>query len=87
MEVLPNIDPFRERYNEVELQLSEPDVFKDAFRASSLNRELTRDIGHDVSSDALGTQMTEQAFYSVCSSSAVLEASGNNAMTSSAGWE
>ena len=42
MEVLPNIDPFRERYNEVELQLSEPDVFKDAFRASSLNRELTR---------------------------------------------
>lgn len=46
-----------------------------------------RDIGHGVSSDALGTQMTEQAFYSVCSSSAVLEASGNNAMTSSAGWE
>jgi peptide chain release factor 1 len=42
MEVLPNIDPFRERYNEVELQLSEPDVFKDAFRASSLNREFTR---------------------------------------------
>ena len=42
MEVLPNIEPFRERYNEVELQLSEPDVFKDAFRASSLNRELTR---------------------------------------------
>jgi len=42
-----------------------------------------RDIGHGVSSDALGTQMTEQAFYSVCSSSAVLEASGNNAMTNS----
>ena len=42
MEVLPNIEPFRRRYNEIELQLSEPDVFKDAFRASSLNRELTR---------------------------------------------
>jgi len=42
MEVLPNIEPFRQRYNEIELQLSEPEVFKDAFRASSLNRELTR---------------------------------------------
>jgi peptide chain release factor 1 len=42
MEVLPNIKPFRSRYNEIELLLTEPDVFKDALRASSLNRELTR---------------------------------------------
>ena len=42
MEELPNIEPFRKRYDEIEKQLSEPDVFKDAQRASTLNREHTR---------------------------------------------
>ena len=43
MEELPiNIQPFRKRYQEIESQLAEPDVFKDAMRASSLNREHTR---------------------------------------------
>lgn len=42
MEGLPNIEPFRQRHKEIENQLSEPDVFKDAMRASSLNREHTR---------------------------------------------
>ena len=41
MEELPNIEPFRIRYEEIEKQLSEPDVFKDARRASALNREHT----------------------------------------------
>ena len=30
MDLLPNIDPFRQRYNELEQKLSDPDVFKDA---------------------------------------------------------
>lgn len=42
MEELPNIEPFRQRSKEIENQLAEPDVFKDALRASSLNREHTR---------------------------------------------
>ena len=42
MEGLPNIEPFRQRYKEIEDKLSEPDVFKDSLRASSLNREHTR---------------------------------------------
>jgi peptide chain release factor 1 len=42
MEELPNIEPFRKRYHEIEELLSEPDVFKDARKASSLNREHTR---------------------------------------------
>ena len=39
MEELPNIEPFRQRLNEIENQLADPDVFKDAIRAGSLNRE------------------------------------------------
>ncbi len=42
MEGLPNIEQFRQRYKEIEDKLSEPDVFKDSLRASSLNREHTR---------------------------------------------
>ena len=38
MEELPNIEPFRKRCQEIEMQLADPDVFKDAMRASSLNR-------------------------------------------------
>ena len=41
MEELPNIEPFRKRCQEIEMQLADPDVFKDAMRASSLNREHT----------------------------------------------
>ena len=41
MEELPNIESFRKRHQEIESQLAEPDVFKDAMRASSLNREHT----------------------------------------------
>ena len=39
MDLLPNIDPFRQRYNALEQKLSDPDVFKDAPRASDLSRE------------------------------------------------
>ena len=39
MDLLPNIDPFRQRYNALEQKLSDPDVFKDATRASDLSRE------------------------------------------------
>ena len=39
MDLLPNIDPFRQRYNALEQKLSDPDVFKDAQRASDLSRE------------------------------------------------
>jgi peptide chain release factor 1 len=42
MEELPNIEPFKQRYKELETQLSEPNLFKDAIRASSLNREHSR---------------------------------------------
>ena len=36
---LPNIDPFRQRYNELELELADPDIFKDSEKASSVSRE------------------------------------------------
>ena len=39
MDLLPNIDPFRQRYNALEQKLLDPDVFKDATRASDLSRE------------------------------------------------
>ena len=39
MDLLPNIDPFRQRYNELEQKLSDPAVFKDASMASELSRE------------------------------------------------
>ncbi len=39
MDEVPNIIPFRQRYNELEQKLSEPDVFKDAFLAKKLSRE------------------------------------------------
>jgi peptide chain release factor 1 len=42
MEELPNIEPFRQKFKELENQLAEPEVFKDAIRASSINREHTR---------------------------------------------
>ncbi len=41
MEELPNIEPFRQRYKEIENKLAQPDFFKDPMRASSLNREHT----------------------------------------------
>jgi peptide chain release factor 1 len=39
MELLPNIDPFRQRYNELEKRLSDPVIFKDAVLASELSRD------------------------------------------------
>ena len=39
MDLLPNIEPFRQRYNALEQKLSDPDVFKDAQQASDLSRE------------------------------------------------
>lgn len=39
MDLLPNIEPFRQRYNELEQKLSDPAVFKDASMASELSRE------------------------------------------------
>jgi peptide chain release factor 1 len=39
MDLLPNIDPFRQRYNELEEQLSDPIIFKDAVLASELSRD------------------------------------------------
>ena len=42
MKELPNIEPFRLRFKEIELQLGDPEVFKDARRASALNREHNR---------------------------------------------
>jgi peptide chain release factor 1 len=39
MNLLPNIEPFRQRYNELEQKLSDPAVFKDASMASELSRE------------------------------------------------
>jgi len=42
MNLLPNIEPFRQRYNELESKLSDPTVFKDAVLASELSREHRR---------------------------------------------
>jgi len=42
MDLLPNIEPFRQRYNELESKLSDPAVFKDAVLASELSREHRR---------------------------------------------
>ena len=42
MEFIPDIEPFRQRYSEIEVQLSDPNVFKDAFSASALSREHSR---------------------------------------------
>ncbi len=39
MNLLPNIDPFRQRYNELEEQLSDPIIFKDAVLAAELSRD------------------------------------------------
>ena len=39
---LPDIEPFRQRFNEIELQLANPEVFKDSRKASALNRDHTR---------------------------------------------
>lgn len=39
METIPNIDPFRQRYNELESQLADPEVFKHSRKFSSLTRE------------------------------------------------
>lgn len=42
MNLLPNIKPFRQRYNELEDKLSDPAVFKDAVLASELSKEHRR---------------------------------------------
>ena len=42
MEEIPNIEPFRQRYNEIENKLSDPMVFKDTGLASDLSREHNR---------------------------------------------
>ena len=42
MENLPNIEPFRSRFNELEQQLSLPETFKDNQKASELSREHRR---------------------------------------------
>ena len=42
MHKLPNIDPFRQRYNELELELADPDIFKDSEKASRVSREHNR---------------------------------------------
>ena len=42
MEDIPNIEPFRQRYNEIESKLSDPSVFKDSNLASGLSREHNR---------------------------------------------
>ena len=39
MENLPNIEPFRQRYNELETILSDAEIFKDPIQASKLSRE------------------------------------------------
>ena len=36
---LPNIDPFRQRYNELESKLADPSVFKDQELATKISRE------------------------------------------------
>ena len=42
MNILPDIDPFRQRYNELEAQLSNPDIFKDGKLATELSKEHSR---------------------------------------------
>ena len=42
MEEIPNIELFRQRYNEIENKLSDPIVFKDTGLASNLSREHNR---------------------------------------------
>ena len=42
MEEIPNIEPFRQRYNEIENKLSDPMVFKDTGLASDLSKEHNR---------------------------------------------
>ena len=42
MNILPDIDPFRQRYNELEAQLSNPDIFKDGKLAKELSKEHSR---------------------------------------------
>ena len=39
MDNLPNIEPFRQRYNELESILSDAEIFKDPIQASKLSRE------------------------------------------------
>ena len=39
MDNLPNIEPFRQRYNELETILSDAEIFKDPIQASKLSRE------------------------------------------------
>ncbi len=39
---LPNIEPFRQRYNELEKKLADPDIFKDPFKAKKISREHNR---------------------------------------------
>ena len=39
MNNLPDVEPFRQRYNELEIQLSDPEVFKNAHLASALSKE------------------------------------------------
>ncbi len=39
MNKLPDVEPFRQRYNELEIQLSDPEVFKNAHLASALSKE------------------------------------------------
>ena len=39
MNKLPDVEPFRQRYNELEIQLSDPEVFKKAHLASALSKE------------------------------------------------
>ena len=42
MDLLPNIEPFRQRYNELEERLSDPAVFKDAALATELSKDHSR---------------------------------------------
>ena len=39
---LPNIKPFLKRHNELEAELANPDLFKDAEVASNISREHNR---------------------------------------------
>jgi peptide chain release factor 1 len=39
---LPNIEPFLQRYNELEVKLSDPKVFKDQYLAKEISREHSR---------------------------------------------
>ena len=42
MDLIPNIEPFRQRYNELEERLSDPAVFKDAALATELSKDHSR---------------------------------------------